>query len=289
MPKKQLFILIVALTALIVLTQSVFIVPQTEQALVLQFGDPVAHYKTPGLKFKLPFVQDAMFFDKRILDVYTPPEEVILADQKRLVVDTFARYRISHMLQFYKSLETEDQANTRLDNIINSNLRNVLGDVPLADVLSAKRDALMAQMKKQVGATVANYGIKIVDIRIVEANLPAQTSEAIYKRMIAERQRQAAQFRAEGQEQAQEIKAKADKQRTILLADAERQAQVLRGAGDAAATQIYAAAYDRDPSFYAFYRTMQAYRHSLTGKGTTLVLSPDSAFLRYFKSESGKK
>ncbi len=289
MPKKQLFFLIVALVAVIVVTQAVFIVPQTEQALVLQFGDPVAHYKTPGLKFKIPFMQDVMFFDKRVLDVYTPAEEVILSDQKRLVIDTFARYKIDHMLQFYKSLETEDQANARLDNIINSNLRNVLGDVPLGDVLSAKRDALMQQLQQKVSATVKNYGIEIVDIRIVQANLPAQTSEAIYARMRTERQRQAAQFRAEGKEQKQEITATADKQRTIILADAEQQAQVLRGQGDAEATKIYAAAYNRDPSFYAFYRTMQAYRRSLTGNNTTLFLSPSSAFLRYFKDESGKK
>ncbi|MDE2336123.1 MAG: protease modulator HflC [Alphaproteobacteria bacterium] len=289
MPKKQLFALIFALAVVIAVTQSAFIVPETEQALVLQFGDPVAHYTTPGLKFKLPFVQDVMVFDKRVLDVYTPPEEVILADQKRLVVDTFARYKISHMLQFYKSLETEDQANARLDNIINASLRNVLGDVPLSDVLSVKRDDLMAALKKQVGATVGRYGIDIVDIRIVRADLPVQTSEAIYARMRTERQQQAAQFRAEGQEQAQEIKAKADKQRTVLLADAEQQAQVSRGAGDAEASRIYAAAYGRDPAFYAFYRTMQAYRRSFADKDTTLVLSPDSAFLRYFKDEAGKQ
>ena len=289
MPKRQLFFLIVALVGLIAVTQSTFIVPETGQALVLQFGDPVAHYTTPGLKFKIPLVQDVMFFDKRVLDVYTPSEEVILSDQKRLVVDTFARYKMNDMLQFYRALSTEDQANARLDNIINSNLRNVLGDVPLGDVLSAKRDALMQQLKQKVSATVKNYGIEIVDIRIVEANLPTQTSEAIYARMRTERQRQAAQFRAEGREQKQEITAKADKQRTIILANAEQQAQVLRGEGDAEASKIYATAYNRDPSFYAFYRTMQAYRHSLTGNGTTLFLSPSSAFLRYFKDESGKK
>ncbi|MBU6474965.1 MAG: protease modulator HflC, partial [Alphaproteobacteria bacterium] len=168
-------------------------------------------------------------------------------------------------------------------------LRNVLGDVPLSDVLSVKRDDLMAALKKQVGATVGRYGIDIVDIRIVRADLPVQTSEAIYARMRTERQQQAAQFRAEGQEQAQEIKAKADKQRTVLLADAEQQAQVSRGAGDAEASRIYAAAYGRDPAFYAFYRTMQAYRRSFADKDTTLVLSPDSAFLRYFKDEAGKQ
>jgi len=289
MSKSHISLVALAFAIAIFLGQAAFIVPMTEQALVLQFGEPVAKYTDPGLKFKTPFVQDVVAFDKRVLDVETPPVEVILADQKRLMVETFARYKINDMLQFYKSLETEEQANTRLDNIINSTLRGVLGDAPLADVLSDKRAALMQSVKKQVDAAVTGFGIEIVDIRIVSAELPKQTISAIYDRMRTERQRQAAQFRAQGKEQAQEIRSKADKERTVLLADAGRQAQIDRGEGDAEASKIYAAAYKRDPQFYAFYRSMQAYRDSLPGDNTTLVLSPDNEFLQYFKDQSGKK
>jgi membrane protease subunit HflC len=289
MSKNHISLLALAFAIAFFLGQSAFIVPMTEQTLVLQFGDPVAKYTDPGLKFKTPFVQDVVAFDKRVLDVETPPVEVILADQKRLMVETFARYKINDMLQFYKSLETEEQANTRLDNIINSTLRGVMGDAPLADVLSDKRAALMQSVKKQVDAAVTGFGIEIVDIRIVSAELPKQTISAIYDRMRTERQRQAAQFRAQGKEQAQEIRSKADKERTVLLAEAGRQAQISRGEGDAEASKVYAAAYNHDPSFYAFYRTMQAYRDSLPGDNTTLVLSPDNEFLSYFKDPSGKK
>jgi len=289
MSKSHFSLLVIVIAAVLFLAQSAFIVPMTDQALVLQFGDPVAKYTDPGLKFKTPFVQDVVVFDKRVLDVETPPVEVILADQKRLMVETFARYKIDDMLQFYKSLETEEQANTRLDNIINSTLRGVLGDAPLADVLSDKRAVLMESVKKQVDAAVTGFGIEIVDIRIVSAELPKQTISAIYDRMRTERQRQAAQFRAQGKEQAQEIRSKADKERTVLLAGAGSTAQISRGEGDAEASKIYAAAYKRDPGFYAFYRTMQAYRDSLPGDNTTLVLSPDNEFLSYFKDPSGKK
>jgi membrane protease subunit HflC len=289
MLKNHLLLLVLALVAIFVVSQAAFIVPMTEQTLVLQFGDPVAQYTEPGLKFKTPFVQDVVTFDKRVLNIETPPVEVILADQKRLMVETFARYKISDMLQFYKSLETEDQANARLDNIINSTLRGVLGDVQLVDVLSDKRAAIMAKVNKQVDAEVNGFGIKIVDIQIVSAELPKQTISAIFDRMRTERQREAAQFRAQGKEQAQEIRSKADKERTVLLAEAGSQAQMSRGEGDAEASKIYAAAYKRDPDFYAFYRTMQAYRDSLPGDNTTYVLSPDSEFLQYFKGYTGKQ
>jgi len=289
MSKSHFSLLVFVALAAFLVAQAAFIVPMTEQALVLQFGNPVAKLTEPGLNFKIPFLQDVVSFDRRVLDVDPPAEEVILADQKRLVVETFARYQITDMLQFYKALETEDQASTRLDNIINSTLRGVLGDAPLVDVLSTKREDLMGQVKKQVNAAVSGYGIEIVDVRIVSAQLPEQTSQSIYARMRTERQRQAAQFRGQGQEEAQEIRSKADKERTVLLADAGRQAQISRGEGDAEASRIYAAAYKRDPEFYAFYRTMQAYRESLPGENTTLVLSPDNEFLSYIKDQSGKK
>jgi membrane protease subunit HflC len=289
MPKSNFVLLIIVLTAFLLLGQSAFIVPETQQALVLQFGDPVKKHTTPGLKFKIPFIQQVTVFDKRVLDVDPPPEEVILADQKRLVVDTFARYKINDMLEFYKSLATEQQANTRLNNIINSTLRSILGNAALADVLSEKRGQLMLALKQQVNAAVTRFGIEIVDIRIGRADLPEQTSQAIYARMRTERQREAAEFRAQGQEQAQEIRSSADKERTVLLAEAEKQAQLSRGQGDAEAIKIYAAAFAKDPEFYSFYRTMEAYREGLGGDSTTLVLSPDSDFLRYFKDQSGKR
>lgn len=289
MPKSNFVLLIVVLAAFLLLGQSAFIVPETDQVLVLQFGEPVEKHTTPGLKFKIPFIQDIVVLDKRVLDVDPPPEEIILADQKRLVVDTFARYKINDMLQFYKSLATEQQANTRLNNIINSTLRSILGNATLADVLSEKRVQLMASLKQQVNAAVTPLGIEIVDIRIGRADLPEQTSQAIYARMRTERQREAAEFRAQGQEQAQEIRSSADKERTVLLAEAEKQAQLSRGDGDAEAIKIYAAAFSKDPEFYSFYRTMEAYREGLGGDSTTLVLSPDSDFLRYFKDQSGKR
>jgi membrane protease subunit HflC len=289
MSKSHFVLLALVLAGIFLLGQSAFIVPETQQVLVLQFGEPMEKHTTPGLKFKVPFIQDVVVFDKRVLDVDPPPEEVILADQKRLVVDTFARYKINDMLEFYKSLATEQQANTRLNNIINSTLRSILGNAALADVLSEKRGGLMLALKQQVNASVTRFGIEIVDIRIGRADLPEQTSQAIYARMRTERQREAADFRAQGQEQAQEIRSKADKERTVLLAEAEKLAQISRGEGDASATRIYATAFNRDPEFYAFYRTMAAYRDSLPGDSTTLILSPDSDFLRYFKDQSGKK
>jgi len=289
MSKSSSILLTALLAGLLLLGQSAFIVPETQQALVLQFGDPVQKHTVPGLKFKIPFIQQVTVFDKRVLDVDPPPEEVILADQKRLVVDTFARYKINDMLEFYKSLATEQQANTRLNNIINSTLRSILGNATLADVLSEKRGSLMTALKQQANASVTRLGIEIVDIRIGRADLPEQTSQAIYARMRTERQREAAEFRAQGQEQAQEIRSKADKERTVLLAEAERQSQLSRGQGDAEAIKIYAAAFKKDPEFYSFYRTMEAYRDSLPGDNTTLVISPDSDFLRYFKDESGKR
>lgn len=278
-----------ALVGIIFAGQALFIVPETQQALVLQFGNPVQRYTAPGLKVKVPFIQQVVSFDKRVLDVDPPPEEIILADQKRIVVDTFARYKINDMLQFYKSLATEQQANTRLDSIINSTLRSVLGSAALADVLSEKRSLLMTNLKQRVNASVKPWGIEIVDIRIGRADLPEQTSQAIYARMRTEREREAAEFRAQGQEQAQEIRSKADKARTILLAEAEKQAQISRGQGDAESIKIYAEAFKQDPEFYAFYRTMEAYRDGFGGDNATLVLSPDSDFLQYFKGQAGKR
>lgn len=278
----------VLIVAAFAVMQSVFLVQETEQAMVVQFGDPVERYTTPGLKFKIPLIQKVQFFDKRVLDVDTVPEEVILADQKRIVVDTFARYRITDMLEFYRALASEQQANTRLNNIINSTVRSTMGNATLTDLLSEKRAGLMAAIKAQVNASVTRMGIEIVDVRIGRADLPEQTSQAIFARMRTEREREAAEFRAQGQEMAQTIKSQADKERTILLAEAEKQAQTSRGQGDELAIATYASAFKKDPEFYSFYRTMEAYRAGINGGDTTMILSPEGDFFKYFKQESGR-
>lgn len=275
------FILVIALAVLIF--QSVFIVREMNQVMVMQFGEPVALYTDPGLKIKIPFIQTTRTFEKRVLDLDPQPEEVILADQKRIVVDVFSRYRITNMLEFHRTVGTEQQAGSRLNNIINSTTRSVLGNASLADLLSEKRAILMGTVRNQVNASVKYMGIEIVDVRIGRADLPEQTSQAIFQRMRTEREREAAEFRAQGQELAQEIKSKADRERTVLLAESEKKAQILRGEGDKIAVETYASAAAKDPEFYAFYRSLEAYKTSLADGSTTLILSPDSAFLRYFQ------
>lgn len=274
--------------ALVLLAQSLFIVDEREQVMVLQFGEPVATHEDPGLKAKIPFIQNVKVFDKRVLDLDPAPAQVILSDQKRIVVDTFARYRIIDMLEFHKSLQTEQQAATRLSTIINSALRSAMGKATLAALLSEKRSPIMEDITKQVNGEVGRFGIEIVDIRIGRADMPEQTTQSIFARMRTEREREAAEFRAQGQEQAQEIKSKADKERTVLLAEAEMTAQKSRGQGDETAIKIYADAFRRDPEFYSFYRTMEAYRQSLANDETTLILSPDGDFFRFFKDSAGK-
>ena len=287
------FFLFILVAAFVLVTQSCFIVTQGEQAMVLQFGRPVEQYQEPGLKFKTPFIQQVKIFPAKILSVDPPPEEVILADQKRLVVDTFARYRITDMLAFNNSFGDVSIASDRLNNIINSVTREVLGNVPLRiegkdiGILSTQRAEIMHKIREQAGKAVTDNGIEIVDVRIGRADLPIQTSQSIYARMQSSRQQEAASYRAEGDKSAATTRADADKQRTITLAEAEKQAQILRGEGDAEASKIYATAFKQDPEFYSFYRTMQAYRESLPGDNTTMILSPDGDFFRYFKDEQG--
>lgn len=288
MQKSHSFLAFLLVAGFVVVMQSAFIVMQGTQAMVLQFGKPVEKYTEPGLKFKVPFVQQVKVFQQRVLNVAPPPEEVILADQKRLVIDTFGRYRITDMLAYNNTVSTEVNAEQRINNLINSISREVLGSATLADVLSEKRAALMNDIRDRVNAAAKNMGVEIVDVRISRADLPDQTSQSIYARMKTERQREAAQFRAEGQQAAQETRAQADKERTVILAEAEKQSQMLRGQGDEAAIRIYADAFKRDPDFYAFYRTMEAYRESLAGGDTTFLLSPDGDFMRYLKDEQGK-
>jgi modulator of FtsH protease HflC len=264
---------------------SFFNVNETQQALVLQFGEVRQQITQPGLAFKIPIIQELRVFEKRILNVDPPREEVLLADQKRLVVDAFARYRIVDMLKFFQTLNNERSAGDRLQNIINANLRNTLGKATLKDVLSQKRATLMEEIQHAVNSDTDRFGIQVVNVRIVRADLPTQTSESIYARMRSEREQEAKQARAEGAEAAQKIRAEADKERRVLLADAERTAQATRGQGDKAAIETYSSAFGKDPQFYGFWRSMQAYRNALANPDTTMVITPDNDFLRYFNKK----
>jgi membrane protease subunit HflC len=278
----------IAAVLLILLSMSaLFTVNQAQQALVLQFGAPVRPIEDPGLHVKIPFAQNVVYFDRRLLDIDTDPQEVTMLDQKRLVVDAFARYRIVNPLQFYQAVGSETNMRIRLSAIVVSKLRDALGRVPFVAVLSEQRAQLMKQITDQVVSEASSFGVRVFDVRIMRADLHPDNSAAIYGRMQTERERQAKQERAEGAQAAQTIRAQADRERTVILADAQRQAQILRGQGDAEATGIFADAFNRDPQFYEFYRSLQAYRLAFGDGGTTMVLSPDSEFMKYFRDEDG--
>ena len=261
---------------------SIFIVKEVNQAIVLQFGDPKRIILKPGLNFKIPFIQNVVFLDKRILNLDTPPEEVIASDQKRLIVDAFARFQIVDPLKFYISVGNERVARSRLSTIINSRIRNVLGKQRLQTLLSEDRTKQMALIQDGVNKEAENFGIEIVDVRIKRADLPPANSEAIYRRMQTEREREAKEFRAKGAEMAITITSTADKEVTVILADAEKQSQIMKGEGDGRRNKIFADAFGQDPEFFAFYRAMQAYEKALIGGETSLILSPDSEFFKFF-------
>jgi membrane protease subunit HflC len=288
MSRRILIAVAVVLVALgILIDSSLFIVDQTESALVLQFGQPRREVRTPGLWVKRPFVENVVFYDNRVLDYEPPPEEVIVSDQKRLVVDSYSRYRIVDPLLFFQTVGTEDGVRARLAAIVNGALRRVLGNVTLSDILSEKRAGIMIQIRDEVAAEAKAFGINVVDVRLRRADLPGENSEAIYARMQSERHQQAAQYRGEGAEAAQTVRATAERERTVILAEAQRDAQRVRGEGDAQAVKIYADAFGRDPQFFAFYRSLQAYRAALNNHDTSFVLSPDSSFFRFFNGLSG--
>ena len=270
-----------------VINSAAFIVHQTEQAIVLRFGDPKQVIQEPGLHFKVPFVDDVTYFDARILDYAPPQEEIIAADQKRLVVDSFARYRIADPLEFYKTVTTELSARARLAGIMSASLRRVVGNETLASVLSEERVDIIERIRADVNEAAAEFGLDVVDVRIRRADLPQANADAIYQRMQTERDREAKEFRAQGAEVAQRIRARAERERTVLIAESQRQAQVLRGEGDAEAIRVYAEAFGKDPEFFSFYRSMEAYRNALKPDGTTMVLSPDSDFFKFFRDETG--
>jgi len=278
----SVILIIFLVVAGFVTLSAAFVIDQREQGLVLQFGEPKRVIQDAGLFFKLPFIQQVVRFDKRLLDYDNVPEEVIASDQKRLVVDAFARYHIVDPLKFYQTVGTELALRPRLGSVINSTLRQVLGTVPLQEVVSEKRSDLMLQIRDIVRTEAAGFGIKVEDVRIKRADLPEANSEAIYRRMQTERQQEAAELRAKGAEQAQKIRAEANRQKVVIVAEAERDSQILRGAGEGEMNRIFADAFGRDPEFFSFYRSMQAYQEALTGDDTTMVLSPDSDFFRYF-------
>ena len=266
----------------VIVFQSLFIVQEINQAIVLQFGDPKKIIIKAGLNFKLPFIQNVVFLDKRILNLDNDPQEVIAADQKRLIVDAIARFKIVDPLKFYISVGNERVARSRLSTIINSRIRGVLGTQELATLLSTDRTKQMAIIQNDVNTEAKTLGIQIVDVRIKRADLPQANSEAIYKRMQTEREREAKEFRAQGAEIAQKIRSTADKDVTVLLAEANKKSEIMKGEGDGLRNKIFADAFGRDPQFFGFYRAMQAYETALIGGETSLVLSPDSEFFKYF-------
>ncbi len=261
---------------------SVFIIKEVNQAIVLQFGDPKRIITEPGINFKIPFIQNVVYLDKRILNLDTPPEEVIASDQKRLIVDAFARFKIVDPLKFYISVGNERVARSRLSTIINSRIRNVLGQQELQTLLSKDRTKQMSLIQEGVNAEAENFGIEIVDVRIKRADLPQANSDAIFRRMQTEREREAKEFRAKGAEMAVTITSTADKEVTVILANAQKESEIMKGEGDGQRNKIFANAFGRDPEFFAFYRAMQAYETALIGGDTSLILSPDSEFFKFF-------
>ncbi|MEM6355271.1 MAG: protease modulator HflC [Pseudomonadota bacterium] len=277
-----------AAVAVFTLLSSIFIVDEREQGLVLQFGEVKRVADEPGLYFRIPFIQEVAFYEDRILPVELSEIEVTPADERRLVVDAFARWRITDVVLFRQTVQTEFSARQRLTQLLDPAIRQVLGSVPQADVLSPERSALMTRIGDVARRGARAFGIEIVDVRIRRADLPEQNLNATFGRMEAERQREAADERARGKERAQEVRATADREATELVSDAQRQADIIRGQADAERNRIFAEAFQRDPEFFAFYRSLRAYENSLKGENSTLVISPDSEFFNYLKTDTGR-
>lgn len=263
-------------------------VPQWMQAVVVQLGEPVRTVQEPGLYWKLPFVQNVLWFDKRLLDYDASPRELLTRDKQQLVVDNYSRWRIKDPLQFYRTVRTENGARSRLDDIIYSNVRENLGRHTLSDIINNKRPQLMEEVTRRTDEKARDYGIEVIDVRIKRADLPEKTEQNVFSRMRTERERLAKKFRAEGDEEARKVRSGSDKEVAILTAEARKQAEIRRGEGDALAVRIFADAYGRDPEFYEFVRTLESYRKSITDE-TTLILSPKSDFLRYLKGMEAPK
>ena len=282
--------LAILVVALLTAVGTMFTVSQTEQAVVLRFGDPVPgreRVTDPGLHFKIPFIESVVILDKRLLDLETPQEEVLTHDNQRLLVDAFMRYRIVDPLKFYQTVRTLDGGTSQLQLVLTSTIRRILGDATITDVVRDKREDLMSQIRQLVNSEADRIGVVVADTRIRRADFPKEISDGVFRRMQSERQRQAAEYRAQGSEQAQTIRAKADRDVTVLLAQAQQQADTTRGQGDAERNQVFNQAFGQDPNFFAFYRSMQAYQTGLQSSDTRLILSPDSDFFRFFGNPSG--
>lgn len=283
-------VIAVAILAVFIALGSLFTVSQTEQALVLRFGAPVAGrglITQPGLNFKIPFIESVVKIDNRILDLESPKQEVLAADNQRIDVDSFVRYKIVDPLRFYQAAGSVRAANNLLASVLNSAVRRVLGEATQTQIVSGERGALMVRIREQVDAEAQKFGIQIVDARLRRADLPREISEKVFSRMQSERQREASEYRAQGNEQYQTITSRADRDVTVLRADAQRKAEQIRGAGDAERTKIFADAYGQDKDFFAFWRSMQAYENAFRGGDTRFVISPGSDFFRYFSNPAG--
>lgn len=276
--------LIGAAIIFIVLASSIFVVDQRQQALILQFGEAIKVVKTPGLKFKTPFVQNVILLDKRIIDLGISDQEVISSDQKRLIIDAYTKYRIVDPLKFYTTVRTPAGCENKLSAILDSSLRKIIGGFPMVKLLSEERNLIMSKIQESVSEETKIFGIEIVDVRIVRGDLPKENSEAIFTRMQTEREKEAKEIRAKGGEEAEMIKAQADKEKTVLLAEANKKSNIIRGNGDGEAARIFANAALRDPEFFDFYLSMQAYKSALKGDNTTMVISPNSEFFKFFGS-----
>ncbi|BAT59353.1 modulator of FtsH protease HflC [Variibacter gotjawalensis] len=290
--KKNIFggaVLALVIVAAIIVYMTAFTVHQTRQALVVRLGNPVRVITEPGLYFKVPLIENVIYVDKRILDLENPAQEVIASDQKRLVVDAFARWKVKDPLLFYQRAATIERANFQLMTLLNSALRRVLGEATFLGVVRDQRNVLMSRIREQLDREVADFGITVIDVRIRRADLPEQNSQAIYDRMKAERERDANEARANGNRVAQETRARADREVTVTIANAQSDGERVRGEGDAERNRIYAEAFNRDPDFFAFYRAMQAYENGLKHGDTRMLLRPDSEFFRFFQNPSGKR
>ena len=281
-PQTKKILIILSVITLIFFS-AIFTVSQTQQVLILQFGEPIRIINTPGIKFKMPLLQNAVFFDKRIIDLSIAEQEVIASDQKRLIINAFAKYRITDPLKFYTTVGNSYGLANKLSGILDSSLRQVIGEVTLSELLTENRGDVMKKIKDVVSASSEIFGIEVVDVRIMRADLPKENSDAIYARMQTEREKEAREIRANGAEEAEKIRAEADKEKTIILAEAKKNSDLTRGDGEAKATKIYADAFGRDPEFFDFYRSMNAYKEAFKStEKTKMIVSPDSQFFKYF-------
>ena len=288
MKATKVLIYSILFVSFLVVLNGIFTMKETQQGLVLQFGDPKRVIQKSGLHFKIPFIQNIVRYDNRILEYNLPIEEVIAVDKKRMLIDSFARFKIIDPLEFYKTVGNEANVRNRLNSNVISSLRRVVGRVTLDELLSSERSNIMDRIQIEVNDSAQRFGIEVVDVRIRRADLPEANSQAIFDRMISERVKEAKEFRAKGAEQAQIIRAEANKDKTVLLAEATRKSEILRGEGESESIAIYADAFERDSNFYSFYRSMQAYKNVLGEDGTTMILSPDSQFLEFFNNSRGE-